>query len=317
MRTPSNKPNSQIRNNQLKLQWELKCQKLTEAGILCGDRPWKLCDQKCGYILQLSIGTDGRRLLTQKFRHDNIYDLSTTKLLEMMEIAFIQPRNITFDCYVFFSKKQKKCETVKQFHSVLNELTENCDFENREEVIIGDIFITNMLDDDIQREILRDTVEREKALRIAVNMEMVHQNPQRISYNNNNFNSSSAINAIQQFSRYRGDKFNSAGLCRGCGQHWTSTHRQVSPALGKKCNHYGLLNHFAKVCRKNLNNPKNCRQDTRINNAENSETTEQSESKNVNFVNHMSSIILKTICQTITMLQWWNLLMRPQSFCKV
>ena len=28
-----------IRNNQLKLQWELKCQKITEAGILCRERP--------------------------------------------------------------------------------------------------------------------------------------------------------------------------------------------------------------------------------------------------------------------------------------
>ena len=96
----------QIRNSQLKLNWELKCQKLTEAGVLCGERPWILCDQKCVSLLYLSIGTEGRRLLTQKFPHDNIYDLSTLKLWEMMEIAFIRPRNITFDRYVFFSRTQ-------------------------------------------------------------------------------------------------------------------------------------------------------------------------------------------------------------------
>ena len=100
-----------IRNNQLKLQWELKCQKITEAGILCGERPWNLCDLKCVSLLYLSFGTEGRRLLTQKFPHDNIYDLTTLKLWEMMEIAFIRPRNITFDRYVFFSRKQKKGET--------------------------------------------------------------------------------------------------------------------------------------------------------------------------------------------------------------
>ena len=72
----------------------------------------------------------------------------------MMEIAFIRPRNITFNRYVFFSLKQKKGETVEQFYSILKELAENCVFENREEVIIRDIFITNM-DDDIQRELLR------------------------------------------------------------------------------------------------------------------------------------------------------------------
>ena len=78
-----------------------------------------------------------------------------------MEIAFIRPRNITFDRYVFFSRKQKKGETVEKFYSILKELAENCDFENREEVIVRDIFIRNMLDDDIQRELLRDTVDPE------------------------------------------------------------------------------------------------------------------------------------------------------------
>ena len=130
----------QIRNNQLKLQRDLKFQKITEAGILCGELPWTPCDQKRVSLLYLSIGTEGRRLLTQKFSHDNIYDLTTLKLWEMMEIAFIRPRNITFDRYVFFSRKQKKGGTVEQFYSILKELAENCDFENLEEAIITDTF---------------------------------------------------------------------------------------------------------------------------------------------------------------------------------
>ena len=152
----------QVRNSQLKLQWDLKCQKLMEAGVLCGQRPWNMCDQKCVSILYLSIGTEGRRLLTQKFPHDTMYDLTTLKLWEMMEMAFIRPRNITFDRYVFFSRKQKIGETVEQFYNILKELAENCDLENRDEVIIRDIFFANMLDDDIQRELLRDTVDPER-----------------------------------------------------------------------------------------------------------------------------------------------------------
>ena len=74
---------------------------------------------------------------------------------------------------------------------------ENCDFENREEAIIRDNFITKRLDDDIQRELLRDIVELERALSIAVNMEMRHQNQQRISSKKN------SINAIQQFTQFR------------------------------------------------------------------------------------------------------------------
>ena len=111
-----------------------------------------------------------------------------------MKIAFVRPRKITFDRYVLFSRKQKKRESVEQFYSILKELAENCDFESREEVIIKNISITNMLDDDIQRELLRDTVDPERALSIAVNNEMGHQNQQRISSNNNNNANGTAIN---------------------------------------------------------------------------------------------------------------------------
>ena len=289
----------QIRNNQLKLQWDLKCHKITEAGVLCDERPWHLCDQKYVSLLYLSIGTEGRRLLTQKFPHDNIYYLTDLKLWEMMQIAFIRPRNITFDQYVFFSRKQKKGETVEQFYGILKELAENCNFENREEVIIRDIFITNMLDDDIQRELLRDTVDPEKALSIAVNMEMGHQHQQRISSNNGA--TGSTVNAIQSFNRFRGAgargnqssrvAVNRASVSqfRGCGQAWKTTHRQVCPAMGKKCNHCGFLTHFAKVCRKKLSNARNSRQNNRINNVENAETTDQKtsqENQNVNYINY-------------------------------
>ena len=157
-----------------------------------------------------------------------------------------------------------------------------------------------MFDHDIQRELLRDTVDPERALSIAVNMEMGHQNQQRISSKNNSA-AGSTVNAIQPFNRFCGANARgnqpgrkavsraTVGQCRGCGQAWTTTYRQVCPALGKKCNHCGLLNHFAKVCRKKLNNSRNARQSNRINNVENAEISEQnthSQNQNVNYINY-------------------------------
>ena len=239
----------------------------------------------------------------------------------MMEIAFIRPRSITFDRYVFFSRKQKKGETLEQDYRILKELAENCDFESREEVIIRVIFITNMLDDEIQRVLLRDTVDPERALSIAVNMEMGHQNQHRISSNNNNNASGSAINATQSFNGFRGAnarrnqtgriKINRAviGQCKGCSQTWTPTQRQVCAALCKKCTHCGLLNHFAKVCQKKLSNTRISRQDNRINNVENSEITEQN-------VNSEKSLIRNTTLLTIIMLWWRKILIHHQLHCK-
>ena len=202
---------------------------------------------------------------------------------------------------MFFSRAEKKGETVEQFYCILKELAENCDFENREEVIIRDIFITNMLDDDIQRELLLDTVDPERALSIAVNMEMGHQNQQTISSNNNNSAANNTINAIQPYNRFRGASARGNQTCRvavnreaigqrrGFGQAWTTTHRQVCPALGKKCNHCGLPNHFAKVCPKKLNTTRNSRHGNRIINVKTAETTEQnpnSENRSINYINY-------------------------------
>ena len=178
-------------------------------------------------------------------------------------------------------------------------MAENCDFENRKEAIIRDIFITNMLDDDIQRELLRDTVDPERALSIAVNMEMGNQNQQRISSNNGA--TGSTVNAIQKFDPFRGAGVRgnqssravvnraSVGQRRCCGQVWTTTHRQVCPAMGKKCNHCGLQNNFAKICRRKLNNTRNTQQTNRNNNVETAETSNQNSSKeiqNVNYINY-------------------------------
>ena len=41
--------------------------------------------------------------------------------------------------------------------------------------------------------------------------------------------------------------------CSNCGGIWLLNHRKNSIATGKTCNNCGLLNHFAKVCRKQKN----------------------------------------------------------------
>ena len=130
---------------------------------------------------------------------------------------------------------------------------------------------------------------------------MGHQNQQRISSNNNNRASGSTINAIQSVKKFRGANargnqsgrvtVNRAAIGQGrvFSQAWTPTHRQVCPALCNNCNHCGLLNHFAKVCRKILNITLNSYQDNCINNVETANPTEQnthSENQNVNYVNY-------------------------------
>ena len=85
--------------------------------------------------------------------------LSTVNFWKIVEETFIRPRNITFDRHVFLITKQLRGETVEHFYGKLKELAENCDFENKEETLIRDVFITNLIDPEIQNELLKQTVE--------------------------------------------------------------------------------------------------------------------------------------------------------------
>ena len=97
-----------------------------------------------------------------------------------MEAAFIRPRNIIFDRHVFFIRKHLLGEIEEHFYGKLKELAENCDFENKEETLIRDVFITNLIDPEIQKELLKQTVEPRKTLELALNMELGMRNQHQI-----------------------------------------------------------------------------------------------------------------------------------------
>ena len=131
---------------------------------MCGDKPWPLEDQKTVSLLYLSIRMEGRRILNCKNPHIMIDTLSTAEFWKIVEADFIRPGNIIFDWHVSLITKQLRGETVEQFHGKLEELAENCDFENKEETLIRDVFIANLIDQEIQKELLKQTVDPRQAL---------------------------------------------------------------------------------------------------------------------------------------------------------
>ena len=251
------------RNAQQKMNWQNKCQRLIEVGIMCGDEPWSLTDRKTVSLLYLSIGIEGRRILNCKNPHIMIDTLTTVDFWKIVEEAFIRPRNITFDRHVFLSTKQLRGETVEHFFGKLKELAENCDFEKKEETLIRYVFITNLIDPEIQKELLKQTVEPRQALELANSMELGMQNQHQIQQHNNivvpaNVNAFQFINNSRkpywQNTNNASKQNNRATLyCSNCGGTWLPNHLEKCIAKRKTCNNCGLLNHFAKVCRKQRN----------------------------------------------------------------
>ena len=87
------------RNAQLKMNWENRCQKQLEIGVMCGDKPWLKADQKTVSKLYLSLGNEGRRVICSRNLHLRMDILTTVELWKIIEDTIIRPRKITFDRY--------------------------------------------------------------------------------------------------------------------------------------------------------------------------------------------------------------------------
>ena len=161
--TAQSERDRRIRNEQLKNSWLNHCQKIELVGILCGEKPWKYCDNKAVSLTYLSLG----RLIFGSQEPNIQIDRVTTKAFwESLDRVFTKQRNITFDRYTFLTRKQMKGEHVEKFYGCLRELSLNCDLGSHEESIIRDVFIANMQDGEIQRGLLKETRTAKKFLKL-------------------------------------------------------------------------------------------------------------------------------------------------------
>ena len=159
---------------------------------------------------------------------------------------FHSSSNITFDRYLFLTRKQQKGEPIEKFYGQHKELSENCDLGERGDTIIRDVFIANMQKKDIQKELLKEMVEPDKALAIAMNIEMGTLNQLKMNAIKSERNST--VNHVQRMGIANATPLSNMNTtarkkpttCHFCGMNWTSEHRNKCPARGKKCNNCAL-----------------------------------------------------------------------------
>ena len=123
--TAQSERDRRTRNEQAKTAWKNNCQRIIAVGILCGDKPWKLCDRKASSLMYLSLGTEGRRIFNSKNSTVVLDEISTKNLWDVLNTTFIQIHNITFGRYLFLTRKQQTGEPIEKFYGHLKELSEN------------------------------------------------------------------------------------------------------------------------------------------------------------------------------------------------
>ena len=137
--TAQSERDRRTRNEQAKTAWKNQCQRIETIGILCGDKPWKLCDRKASSLMYLSLGMEGRRVFNSKNSTINLEAISTKNLWDVLNTTFIRIHNITFDRYLFLTRKQQKGKPIEKFYGHLKELSENCDLGEKGDTIIRDV----------------------------------------------------------------------------------------------------------------------------------------------------------------------------------
>ena len=172
------------RYNQSVAKWKNDGNLIDRIGVLCGDKPWDIADKRAKSMVYLTIGIEGRRLHTRKYPHTNVENTTTQELWEELELTFIRPRIVTFDRYLLLTRRQRKGETVEKFHSALTSLAEFCQLGALEDNLLRDIFTANMTDPEIQKKLVKVTLEPEKALELAISMELGDRSRLAIQANN-------------------------------------------------------------------------------------------------------------------------------------
>ena len=100
----------------------------------------------------------------RKFPQTNVENKTTQEIWGELELTFIRPRrNVQFDRDLLLTRKQQRRETMKQFHSALRSLAEHCQLSHLEDEVLREIFTANTIDPEIQKELLKTTLNPQKS----------------------------------------------------------------------------------------------------------------------------------------------------------
>ena len=269
-----------LRNQEKRVAWENQCQHLDNLGPTVDGIPWEEADIKCRSYIYLCLGTEGQRRLTQSYPNLKIQDTSTKEFWTLLTRLFVKERNVTFDRYEAFTRKQGKTESLEEFHCGLTELVVKGNFKctacndgGFESEIVRDLFTANMSNDEVQKDLLAETKTPAQALDYAMKREkglenQVYIRKQGTSNSHTGLPNikSEPVNFVQKRGGFRSQQRGGRGRggqtsrnypekagqrkdCFKCGNAFSATHLAQCPARDKICNKCTKRGHFARLCK--------------------------------------------------------------------
>ena len=197
-------------------------------------------ERKVVSVLFLSLGTVGRKSMTDKFPQKRVATIPLQEIRENCEQAFRKPRNRTLEKYKFFSRKQTQKETLRQFWHTLTGMAAKFDFGDQTDSLIMDTFIQNMNNKTFKQKLCTEPKENpEDTFRFAIAYE------ERV----NQHKAFEAANGAKEIKQEAIMKIN-RNPCTRCGLEFTQNHLMACKAKNEKCRNCAMTGHFARMCKR-------------------------------------------------------------------
>jgi len=204
---------------------------------------------------------------TQNEKDDNY--ASDEAMYTAFEKRFIPAKNEILSSFQFRQIRRKKGQNTSEFMAVLRNKVRECNYENAEDRMVKEQFITHIEDAVMQDKLLEDVMLEttlENCLNITRQIEAMRlqkgsmtMNDQKKNFDsvrgrNNSKYRNNSRNRSQSKGRYKqnsshGDRSQSRGRKDNCGYCGNKHAPRQCPAYGKECKNCHRKNHFAKVCR--------------------------------------------------------------------
>ena len=102
------------------------------------------------------IGKEAMKIFNTFKWKNNAEKENIIKVIEKFDAYFIPRKNITYERYMFNTRKQKHNENVDEFITALKTLVDNCEFGLLEESLIKDMLVLGVNDNKLRENMLLD-----------------------------------------------------------------------------------------------------------------------------------------------------------------
>ena len=163
--------NQEVRNQEKRVGWENHVIKARERGVPCNSFKWDEADAKLRSYFFLCLSAEGQHQIQQNRPNMQLHTVSTQQFMTVLEDIFVTTRIIAFERYNFICRKQKKTESLEQFHADLVELASRSDCGDRESEWVRDMFTALMNNEKMAEELLAQTRTPQEAYEYAIRRE--------------------------------------------------------------------------------------------------------------------------------------------------